>query len=39
MTAKMIRDAEKLRDIRHPVNRPATWNGFSGDELSDGDPD
>ena len=39
VTAKTIRDTEKLRDIRHRVNRRVTWNGFSGDESSDGDPD
>ena len=40
VTAKTIRDAEKLlHDIRHRVDRPATWNGFSGDESSDDDPD
>ena len=45
VTAKTIMDMEKLlHDIQHRVNRPATWNGFSGDESSgdessDGDPD
>ena len=40
VTANTIRNTDKLlRDIQHRVNRPSTWNGFSGDESSDGNPD